>query len=232
MSKSYILKKNSCSKGVVMKKTKEYRKSAREVLGSSIFGKKWLYALLALFVEGALVSIISATGVGTIVALIIIGPLNYGLISIFMRLSRKQDEKAELSHLFDGFKERFGESAITAILSYIFTFLWTLLLIIPGIIKSYSYAAALYVVHETKLEGTEAITESRRLMNGKKWKLFCLDFSFIGWYLLGMLCLGIGVLWVEPYHTAARTEFMLDVLKEGGCHCEHCKTETEVIDVK
>jgi len=215
-----------------MRKAREYRKAAREVLGHSIFGQKWLYALLAVFIEGALVTIVTATGVGAILALIIIGPLNYGLISIFMRLSRKQDEKAELSHLFDGFKERFGESAITAILTYIFTFLWSLLLIVPGIIKSYSYAASLYVVHETKLEGIEAITESRKLMNGKKWKLFCLDLSFIGWYLLGMLCLGVGVLWVEPYHTAARTEFMLDVLKEKECSCEHCKVEAEVVDVK
>ena len=215
-----------------MKKAREYRKDAKELLGHSIFGQKWLYALLAVLVEGALVSVLTATGIGTIITLIIIGPLNYGLISIFTRLSRKEDEKAELSHLFDGFKEKFGESAITAILSYIFTCLWALLFVIPGIIKSYSYAASLYIVRERNLEGIEAITESRKIMDGKKWKLFCLDLSFIGWYILGMLCLGVGVIWVETYHTAARNEFLLDALKEKQCSCEHCKVEPEVVDAK
>ena len=55
------------------------------------------------------------------------------------------------------------------------------------------------------------INESRRLMNGKKWKLFCLDFSFIGWYFLGFLCFGIGILFVIPYHQMARTNFYLEV---------------------
>lgn len=63
--------------------------------------------------------------------------------------------------------------------------LWSLLLVIPGIVKTYSYAMTPYIMSEhPSLTANEAITESRRIMNGNKWRLFCLDFSFIGWELL------------------------------------------------
>lgn len=66
--------------------------------------------------------------------------------------------------------------------------LWSLLLVIPGIVKSYSYAMAPYIMAEhPALTANEAITESRRIMDGNKWRLFCLDFSFIGWELLCVL---------------------------------------------
>ena len=196
-----------------MKKAREYRAAARETLGHSIFGTKWMYALLAVLVYSLLLGAVSALGVG-ILGLLISGPLAYGCVSVFLRIKRNEDEKADMSRLFDGFKEKFGESVVTALLETLFLFLWSLLLIIPGIIKSYSYAATMYLVRERNLQGNEAITESRKLMNGKKWKLFCLDLSFIGWYIVGMLCLGIGVLWVETYHEAAKTHFIEDVLSE------------------
>ena len=195
-----------------MKRAREYRKLARETLGQSIFGTKWMYGLLAVLVYTLLLGAVSALGVG-ILGLLISGPLAYGLISVYLRIVRNEDEKADVARLFDGFKEKFGESVLTILLEEIFIFLWSLLLIIPGIIKSYAYSASMYLVRERNLQGNEAITESRRLMNGNKWKLFCLDLSFIGWYLLGMLCLGIGVFWVYPYHQAARTHFFEDILK-------------------
>ena len=196
-----------------MKKAREYRKYARETLGHDIFGTKWMYALLAYLVCSLLVGAVSALSVG-ILGILVLGPLSYGIISVFLRIKRNEDEKAEVVHLFDGFKDKFGESFVAALLMDIFIFLWTLLLIIPGIIKSYSYSATMYLVRERNLEGTEAITESRRLMNGKKWKLFCLDLSFIGWYFVGLLCLGIGALWVHTYHEAAKAHFFDDVLNE------------------
>jgi len=194
-----------------MKRAREYRALARETLGHSIFGTKWMYALLAYLVCSLLLGAISAVGVG-ILGLLVAGPLSYGLISVFLRIKRNEDEKADVGHLFDGFKDKFGESVVTILLSEIFIFLWTLLFIIPGIIKSYAYSAAMYLVRERNLEGNEAITESRKLMKGNKWKLFCLDLSFIGWYIVGLLCLGVGVLWVHTYHEAARTHFMEDIL--------------------
>ena len=194
-----------------MKRARDYRRDARETLGHDIFGPKWMYALLIILVNGLLVGALSAIGAG-ILGILISGPLSYGLIAVFLRITRNEDEKANIEHLFDGFKEKFGESFVTSLLVFIFTFLWSLLLIIPGIIKSYAYSASMYLVRERNLEGTDAITESRKLMNGNKWRLFCLDLSFIGWYLLGILCFGIGVLWVNPYHEAARTHFFDDLL--------------------
>lgn len=87
-------------------------------------------------------------------------------------------------------------------------FLWTLLLWIPGIIKRYEYSMVPYVLAENpELTNEEAFRLSREFTRGEKWHLFVLDLSFIGWYFLGMLCLGIGILFVVPYKEAAVVEF-------------------------
>jgi len=218
-----------------MKKAREYRSESRELLGHKLFGSKWMWPLLLLMIASAAISVASAATWG-IAAFVVAGPMGYGLISVFLRVVRKQDEHAEIRNLWDGFKGKFGQSLVVELLQCIYVFLWSLLLIIPGIIKSYSYAASMYYLHEQGLEGNEAITASRKLMKGRKWKLFCLDLSFIGWYIVGFLCLGVGVLWVETYHTMAKTLFFEDALKEGPkekqCHCEHCETKEEVVDAK
>ena len=204
-----------------MKRAREYRAMARETLGHDLFGSKWLWALLVLFLESLLLGLVSATIIGAIVSVILVGPLTFGLIRIFLRIARKEDDQADINYLFDGFKEKFSESFITSLLVGIFTFLWSLLLIVPGIIKSYAYSASMYLVHERNMEGTQAITESRKLMYGHKWQAFCLDLSFIGWYIVGFLCLGVGVLWVDAYHAAAKVHFYEDIL-----------AKQEVIDVE
>lgn len=82
-------------------------------------------------------------------------------------------------------------------------FLWFLLFIIPGIVKSYEYRMVPYLlVNDTDLTSGEAIEMSRSLTDGHKWNMFVLDLSFIGWYLLGVLLFGIGVFFVTPYHEA------------------------------
>ena len=92
---------------------------------------------------------------------------------------------AALSDLFSQF-HRLWNGFCMNFLTGLFTFLWTLLLVIPGIIKSYSYAMTPYILAENPdMTATDAITESRRLMKGNKWRLFCLELSFVGW---GLLC--------------------------------------------
>ena len=214
-----------------MKRAREYRKDSRELLGHEIFGSKWMWALLMLLIVSAAVSAASGVTCG-IAALVVAGPLEYGCIRVYLRLVRHEDEHAEIKHLWAGFKGKIGQTFVVELLQFIYLFLWSLLLIIPGIIKSYSYAATMYLVHEKDLSGNEAITASRKLMKGRKWKLFCLDLSFIGWYIVGLLCLGVGVLWVDTYRTMARTLFFEDAMKEGeGCCCEHCKHEEEKVEV-
>ncbi|PGL66760.1 DUF975 family protein [Bacillus sp. AFS055030] len=93
-------------------------------------------------------------------------------------------------------------------LTYLYSTLWTLLLIVPGIIKSYSYRMAPYIfIEEPHLTPNDAITKSRRMMDGYKWKLFCLDISFIGWIILCILTVGIGFLWLFPYMNASEAHF-------------------------
>lgn len=102
------------------------------------------------------------------------------------------------------------------ILSTIYIFLWTLLLIIPGIIKSYSYALTPYIlVEHPEMSANEAIEESTRLMDGHKFDLFYLQLSFIGWAILSILSLGLGVFWLIPYQMTAQAAFYRDI-KNGA----------------
>lgn len=102
------------------------------------------------------------------------------------------------------------------ILSTIYIFLWTLLLIIPGIIKSYSYALTPYIlVEHPEMSPNEAIEESMRLMDGHKFDLFYLQLSFIGWAILSILSLGLGVFWLIPYQMTAYAAFYRDI-KNGA----------------
>lgn len=96
-----------------------------------------------------------------------------------------------------------------------------MLFLIPGIIKSYSYAQANFIYYDI-LEGTgqkpgylECITASRRLMNGYKGQLFWLDLSFIGWHILAVLTCGIGYLWLNPYIYATKAAFYNNLPNEA-----------------
>lgn len=183
----------------------ELRAKARQKLGGGIFSTNWLLALLAIVIVSVIMSAVSFTAVGV---LILVGPLSFGLAAFFLSLARGK-EQGDLADLFKGFTEGgFVRLLLLGLLEEVFVFLWTLLFIIPGIVKSYSYSQAIYLAYDhPDWDWKQCIDESRRIMNGYKWKLFVLDLSFIGWYIVGMLACGIGVLWVDPYRQAARTEF-------------------------
>ncbi|MGM9650105.1 MAG: DUF975 family protein [Butyricicoccaceae bacterium] len=97
---------------------------------------------------------------------------------------------------------------VTSIVIGIFATLWTLLLIVPGIIASYRYRMAMYIIHDDPEVGImEAIRKSKQMMVGHKLDLFVLDLSFIGWYLLCIITLGIAWLYVGAYYTATQAAF-------------------------
>jgi len=109
------------------------------------------------------------------------GKLGYAIFN----LNLVDGKEAKVSDLFSQF-HRLGEGFVMNLLMALYTFLWSLLFVIPGIIKTYSYAMTPYIMAERPaLTADEAITESRRIMDGNKMRLFCLCFSFIGW---GLLC--------------------------------------------
>lgn len=136
------------------------------------------------------------------------GALVVGLAAFFISVV---DGVAQFSRLFDGFS-RFGRSFGCYFMYNLFLLLWMLLLIIPGIIKSYSYAMTFYILADDNDVGVfEAITRSRQLMDGNKWKYVCLQWRFFGWALLCLLTLGIGFLWLVPYMSAATAAFYDDL---------------------
>lgn len=207
-----------------MKKVREYRAMARETLKHSIFSTPWLMLLVAIVVEGAILSAVSFSGIGT---LILMGPLAFGLAAFSLNLVRSNGENADLVQEFSGFK-RFSDTLITGLLYYLFILLWSLLFIIPGIIKSYAYSMTFYLMNDDpNLSGNDAITKSRQLMKGHKWKLFVLDLSFIGWWFVGMLCFGIGTLWVAAYQEAAHVHFYEDLIKDSK---EEKAVEPEIVN--
>lgn len=109
-------------------------------------------------------------------------------------------------------QNRFVPELLTYLLSTLYTLLWTLLLIVPGIVKGYSYALAPYIVNDLVASGQEVhpnqvITDSRKLMVGHKWQLFVLHLSFIGWAILALFTFNIGNLWLVPYFYTTEANF-------------------------
>lgn len=141
-----------------------------------------------------IIAVLVALLIWLIVTIIISGAGKLGYAVFNLKLV--DNKEVALSDLFSQF-HRLGAGFCMNFLMGLFTLLWTLLFIIPGLIKTYSYAMTPYILAEhPEMTATEAITESRRIMDGNKWRLFCLSFSFIGWVLLCIApaLIGIGVL--------------------------------------
>lgn len=103
-------------------------------------------------------------------------------------------------------------TAAAELLQSIYVFLWSLLFLIPGIIASYSYAMTSYILSDhPEMTASEAITKSKEMMSGNRFRLFCLQFSFIGWAILCAFTFGIGNLWLTPYEQAATAAFYREI---------------------
>lgn len=200
-----------------MVKNSILRENARKQLGGGIFKQNWLYMLVCCLIASAITGALGATGIGSIVTIIIAGPLSYGLYRVLMETVRATNEKIEIGNMFCGFKEAFGDSLVLYLLMSIFLALWSLLLVVPGIIKYYAYSMAPFLQQDSEDKNWKVnLDKSIEMMNGYKMKLFLLDLSFIGWYILGALCLGIGTLFVIPYHQMARANFYEALRAEYG----------------
>ncbi len=140
-----------------------------------------------------------------LITLILGGVVSVGYCTY--RLHLHDGKPADFRDLF-AHMNNFSQAFIMRFMSVLFTVLWSLLLIIPGIMASYSYAMAPFLMAEDpELSGMDAIRRSKELMYGHKWQLFCLDFSFTGWNLLSALTLGIVGLFVTPYHSQSHASF-------------------------
>jgi len=150
-------------------------------------------------------------GIGPILVYFITGAFMFGTALFFLNLSRGKETSVD--QLFDGFNH-YVRTLGTYLLYILFVMLWTLLLIIPGIIAAYGYSQAFFIlVDEPNLKPLEALRKSKKMMYGNKAKLFYLGLRFIGWMLLCVLTLGIGLIWLLPYMQASRAKFYEDVKK-------------------
>jgi uncharacterized membrane protein len=191
--------------GITKNQNSVFRANARAQLGGNIFANNWLMALVVCLIQSLILGI--GSSLAGVVAILVGGLLAFGLARVFLQLVRGQKDKVDIADLFC-VTDEFGSLIVLNLLVGLFTFLWTLLFIIPGIVKSYAYSMAFYIKHDhPEYDWKQCMDESQRYMSGHKWQLFCLDFSFIGWILLGALCCGIGTLWVTPYQYAARANF-------------------------
>lgn len=126
-----------------------------------------------------------------------------------------------IEELIWGFKNgRYMDNVKTMLLRSLYTFLWSLLFVVPGIVKHYSYWMVPYILAENPGVSTERAFEiSMRTTMNEKWEMFVLSLSFLGWYLLGVLTCGIGVLFVNPYYEATKAELYgalrLKAIREG-----------------
>ena len=147
--------------------------------------------------------ILIAVAVGFAFAIFVINPINVGIYTFFLRNSSGE---AEGFHLGDGFKYNYLNVVKTMFFMNLWILLWTLLFIVPGIIKSYSYRLVPYILAENPdIDTNEALMRSEQLMRGNKWETFIYDLSFIGWYILGIFFL-VSVFWVSPYKLSCDAE--------------------------
>ncbi len=161
--------------------------------------------------------------IGFAACIFILPVLDWGLYMVFYDVPRER--KVVTDTLFCGFKD-YMRVCGTMLLVYVYTILWTLLLIVPGIVKACSYAMTPFILREhPELSYNEAIEKSMAMMDGNKMKFFLLCLSFIGWALLCLLTLGIGYLFFVPYVYTSYVAFYED-LKSQQAEAADAKNTT------
>jgi uncharacterized membrane protein len=183
----------------------ELRATARTSLSGN-----WLPAIGITLLFAVILGVVSYIPyIGEIGVLLLGGPLTLGLITYFVMLVR--NEKPLVGLLFGSF-DRFPVSFLVYLLVQIFVFLWTLLLIVPGIIAALRYSQAFFILRENpNIEAMDAIRQSKEMMVGHKGRLFVLYLSFIGWAILAAIPFGLGFIWLYPYMLAAQAAFYEDL---------------------
>ena len=192
---------------------KQLMSQAREKLRGN-----WVEPVLITLAYSVIVVLLSLTmaeahySLFWLINLLIGGPVSVGFSSFYLAVTR--EKKFDVHQLKRGAQE-FLKAFLTYLLVTIFIALWMLLLLIPGIIAGYSYSMVFYILCDRpELSISETLKQSKELVYGNRWKLFCLDCRFIGWFVLSLLTLGIGFLWFWPYYMTSNTCFYEDLLRQ------------------
>jgi len=190
------------------------RAALKETAKSQIKGKIGI-----LFVITLIIAVISGLATSILTIIPFVGPLASAIIitpafalSIYqIYLSVAAGNAPAPGDAFSGFNDFWSAFKVTFFVG-LFTFLWSLLFFIPGIVKSLSYSMSMYILAENKGKpALECINESKQMTNGYKVDLFVLGLSFIGWILLGCITFGLAFIWVVPYMQATYTNFYLNL---------------------
>lgn len=154
----------------------------------------------------AVISFCGISGLALLLTLFFCSPISYSLSHAYLSLI--EGKKVKFSMLAIGYTEAWGKSILLSFLIWIFTLLWSLLFVIPGIIKAYSYRMAFFIlVDNPELSANEALQKSKEMMKGHKLDLFVLDLSFIWWFLLVAITFGVASIYVAPYIGATQANF-------------------------
>ncbi len=161
---------------------------------------------------GALIALSGATGISVLISAAVVvfitSPLETGRGRYFLESTQERINFGNLFYSFTG--GHYGNIVFVNFIRSLFTFLWSLLFVIPGIIMGYAYAMVPYLLAENPtLDYRRALAISKEMTGGHKWDMFVLDLSFLGWNLLGTLACGIGILFVEPYYLSTHAQLYI-----------------------
>lgn len=181
-----------------------------------------LYQNAALYSSSPMDTFNTLAGIGrwnslfSLASIFLLVPLSAGICNAFRLLLEKGDGSLTRNMFTITFRGYFHK-VWGMFLMGLFIGLWSLLFLIPGIVKSFSYAMTPYILDEhPELSAYEAIQRSRKMMRGHKFDLFYLYLTFIGWFILCLLTAGIGFLWLIPYVETTQAAFYRDLKAEFG----------------
>lgn len=183
-------------------------KSARTALVG-----KWDVAVFAfiiyLFIIYAIEKAFDNLGLEGLGSLLFEGVFSVGFAFFYLSVARNQPLNVDM--MFKGFS-RFGTALLASLLAMIFIILWSLLLIIPGVVALLSFSMVYFIIADNPtISAYDALKLSKKMMYGHKWKYFRLILRFTGWFILSILTVGIGFLFLVPYFQTANAEFYEDI---------------------
>lgn len=171
------------------------------------------FAALAIFGVTFIIIFLIIMSVVILLDVFICNPIEVGCKRFYVR---NLNESAQVGNVGFAFDNHYKNITKTMFFRDLYTILWTLLFIIPGIVKSYEYQMIPYLLAENpQMSREQAFAESKRMMSGQKWRAFVLDLSFIGWNILSAITLGIlGIFYVQPYMDATHAA-LYEALRYG-----------------
>ncbi len=179
-----------------------------------------------LMLKAILSGILAGAVVASIILFIVGAIFSAGLIRYNLAMANGED--SHFTMLFSNFSYA-GKITWLKVRMVIFTLLWSLLFIIPGIMKAYSYSMSGFIlVQNPEMSAREAMNESVRIMKGNRWRLFCLQFSFLGWMILCTLTCMLGYILVAPYMNAAYAAFYQEVSGNNSYRPKQTATHQQV----